>query len=160
MNDNILDSTKTLAGLMEGDDSFDSELIMYINSVFLVLKQLGVGPSKGFVVTSKDATWSAFIADDEILRETVKAYMGAKVKMQFDPPTQSSVSSAYENTISELEFRLSVESSGSGTTDDPSSGGGGAPKPTGNVTLIDKSTEKLYDIYVENEKLKMKPKEG
>ena len=125
MNDNILTSTKTIAGLVDDYDSFDNEIIMYINSVFLVLKQLGVGPAKGFVITDKEATWDMFVPDDDILRETVKSYMGAKVKMQFDPPTQTSVSSAYENTIKELEFRLSVESDGFNADEETSSGGGG-----------------------------------
>lgn len=114
MNNNILTSTKELAGLTSDYDSFDNEIIMYINSVFLVLKQIGVGPGSGFVITDAKATWDMFIPDNDILRESVKAYMGAKVRMQFDPPASSSIASAYTNMIDEFEFRLNIEAEGLG----------------------------------------------
>ena len=39
----------------------------------------------------------------------IKTYMYLKVKLFFDPPLNSSVLSAIERQISELEFRLSVD---------------------------------------------------
>ena len=44
-----------------------------------------------------------------ILLNDVKTYMYLKVKLFFDPPLNSSVLSAIERQISELEFRLSVD---------------------------------------------------
>lgn len=123
LNDNILISTKLLSGLSSDYDCFDNEFVMYINSVFLTLKQLGVGPSSGFVITDKEATWDMFISDNDVLKESVKTYMGAKVRMKFDPPAQSSLAKAYENTIDELEFRLSIEVDGSNTDSGGNSGG-------------------------------------
>lgn len=112
--DYILRSTKKLSGLGFYDDSFDDELIPYINSVFLVLKQLGVGPSEGFVVSAGTGglsydKWTDFIPDDAVLRESVKSYMSAKVKLQFDPPTSSVVADALYRTINEFEWRLREE---------------------------------------------------
>ena len=107
--DSILTSTKKLAGLMEEYDHFDPDIIMYINFVFLTLKQLGVGPSSGFVITDKKATWDSFIPDNEILRESTKAYMGAKVRLQFDPPTNSTHLEALQRSINEYEWRLNLE---------------------------------------------------
>ena len=51
--ENILDSIKKLLGIDEADLNFDQELIMHINSVFMVLNQLGVGPVGGFKISSK-----------------------------------------------------------------------------------------------------------
>lgn len=107
--DSILTSTKKLAGLTEEYDHFDPDIIMYINFVFLTLKQIGVGPSGGFVITDEDATWDSFIPDDEVLRESTKAYMGSKVRLQFDPPTNSTLLEALKRSIDEYEWRLNFE---------------------------------------------------
>ena len=107
--DSILTSTKKLAGLTEKYDHFDPDIIIYINFVFLTLKQLGVGPSGGFVITDESATWESFISDNEVLRESTKAYMGAKVRLQFDPPTNSTLLEALKRSIEEYEWRLNFE---------------------------------------------------
>lgn len=107
--ESILTTTKTLAGLGEEYDAFDPHIIMYINSVFLVLKQLGVGPSEGFIISDEYASWEDFIPDNIILRESVKAYMGNKVKLQFDPPTSSALLEALNRAVNEAEWRLNHE---------------------------------------------------
>lgn len=105
----ILASTKKLSGVGTDYSHFDADLIMYINSVFLVLKQLGVGPAKGFVISDEEATWNEFIPDDDILRESVKTYMAAKVRLQFDPPVSSSHVQVLKDIINEYEWRLNIE---------------------------------------------------
>lgn len=108
--DVIITTTKELSGVMAEYDNFDKDLVMYINSVFLVLKQLGVGPSEGFVITiDGKETWEQFIPDNKILRESVKAYMGNKVRLQFDPPTSSALLEALTRNVNEFEWRLNVE---------------------------------------------------
>lgn len=107
--DSILSSTKKLAGMGEEYDPYDNDIIMYINSVFLVLKQLGVGPSTGFFITDGDSLWEDFIPDNEFLRETVKVYMGNKVRLQFDPPTSAAHIEALKEIIKEFEWRLCEE---------------------------------------------------
>jgi hypothetical protein len=109
--ESILTSTKKLSGVMKEDEHFDEEIIMYINSVFLILRQLGVGPSEGFVITGVNETWRDFLPDDKdrILRESVKSYMGAKVCLQFDPPTNSTLLDAKCRIVDEFEWRLNIE---------------------------------------------------
>lgn len=107
--DSILTSIKKLSGITKEYEHFDDDLIIYINSVFLVLKQLGVGPSEGFVISSDEETWKDFIPDNKILRESVKAYVGAKVRLQFDPPVNGAVTDSLHKVISEFEWRLYVE---------------------------------------------------
>lgn len=107
--ESILTSTKKLANLGEDYDAFDQDIIMYMNGVFLTLKQLGVGPAKGFVVKDKTTKWTDFIPDNEVLRESVKAYMGAKVRLQFDPPLSAALLEALKEVIKEYECRLNYE---------------------------------------------------
>lgn len=106
----IITTTKELSGVMAEYDNFDKDLVMYINSVFLVLKQLGVGPKEGFVITNGgNETWEQFIPDNKIMRESVKAYMGNKVRLQFDPPTSSALLEALTRNVNEFEWRLNAE---------------------------------------------------
>jgi len=105
----ILITIKELLGSMAEYEAFDHELIAYINSVFLVLKQLGVGPSEGFAITGDAETWTEFIPDNKLIRESVKAYVSNKAKLQFDPPTSSALLEALKRNVDEFEWRLNVE---------------------------------------------------
>lgn len=103
----ILTSIKKLLGIVEEYTHFDDDIIMHINSVFSTLSQIGVGPSEGFIITNSYTTWDAFTTDKFIL-SAVKPYVYLKVKLLFDPPTNSSVLSSMERQISELEWRLNL----------------------------------------------------
>lgn len=107
--DSILTSTKTLAGISKNCPHFDDQIVAYINSVFFVLKQLGVGPAAGFIITDESEIWSDFIPDDIVLREATKEYMAAKVKLKFDPPSSSTHMEALKSNIAEYEWRANVE---------------------------------------------------
>lgn len=107
--ESILASTKKLANLGEDYEAFDSDIIMYMNGVFLTLKQLGVGPKNGFVVKDHKTLWSDFIPENEVLRESVKVYMGAKVRLQFDPPLSTALLEALKEIVKEYECRLNYE---------------------------------------------------
>lgn len=107
--ESILETTKKLANITVGQDYFDTDVIIYINQVFLTLKQLGVGPAKGFIIADEVATWMEFIPDNPILREATKAYMAQKVRLKFDPPANSTMLQALQDSIAEFEFRALVE---------------------------------------------------
>ena len=107
MNDSILTSIKKLLGITEEYEHFDQDIIIHINSVFMILNQLGVGSSNGFSITDKTAVWSDFISEEANL-ESVKSYIYLKVRLLFDPPTTSAVMESMNRMISELEFRLNV----------------------------------------------------
>ena len=107
--DNILSSIKKLLGIPTEETAFDSDIIMHINSVFMILNQLGIGPTDGFTISDDYALWSDFIPDGQNL-ELVKSYMYMKVRLMFDPPSSSAVLSAMEKSISEFEWRLNVQS--------------------------------------------------
>lgn len=105
--DSILTSIKKLLGITEECEDFDTDIIMHINSSFMVLTQLGIGPSDGFTIKDKTSVWSEFIPDGSNL-ESVKSYMYLKVKLLFDPPTSSAAMDASNRMISEFEWRLNV----------------------------------------------------
>lgn len=106
--DSILTSVKKILGIEEDYTHFDPELIIHINSVFMILTQLGVGPSEGFYISDSSAKWSDFIPDKTRI-EAVKTYMGLKVRLIFDPPTSGILTESMNKLISEFECRLNIE---------------------------------------------------
>ena len=105
--DSILTSIKKLLGITEEYENFDQDIIMHINSAFMILNQLGVGPKNGFSINDKSSTWDEFIPESSNL-EAVKTYVHLKVKLMFDPPLSSTVIEAIKSQINELEWRLNV----------------------------------------------------
>ena len=103
--DSILTSIKKLLGIQEEYEHFDVDIIMHINSAFMVLTQLGVGPSEGFTIDDKYDVWSDFTTEN---LEAVKTYVYLKVRLVFDPPNSSAVMEAINRQISEYEWRLNV----------------------------------------------------
>lgn len=108
--ESILTSVKKLCGgIREENTSFDDEIIMYINSIFLTLNQLKVGTDKVFRIEDDSACWSDFISEDDPVFEICKVYVGSKVRLRFDPPTNSSVMQALTETIKECEWRINEQ---------------------------------------------------
>ena len=107
----ILLEIKQSIGLSEQETIFDSDIIMYINSAFLNLFQLGVGPSIGFYISDKTKTWNEFTTDLNILGY-IKTYIFIKTKLLFDPPQTSFVLEALERQIQQIEWRLNVQAEG------------------------------------------------
>jgi hypothetical protein len=105
--ESILTSIKKMLGITEEYEHFDSDLIIHINSVFMILTQLGVGPPSGFSIQDKSTTWKEFISDETKL-QLVKSYMHMKVRLIFDPPLSSAVIASMEKMIAEAEWRLNV----------------------------------------------------
>lgn len=109
MEESILTSIKKLLGLSEDCNSFDKDIIMHINTVFVILNQLGVGPENVFMIEDEKTVWKDFMNDDKKLN-AVKSYIHLKVKLIFDPPLSSAVIEANKQMINELEWRLNNNS--------------------------------------------------
>ena len=108
--DSILTSVKKLVGgITEEYTHFDEEIISFVNSTFFTLRQLGVGPTNGFVISDDSASWTEYIPDDPVFRAATKDYVSAKVRLRFDPPTSSAHMDALRQIIAEYEWRLNVE---------------------------------------------------
>ena len=108
MEESILKSIKKMLGITEEYTHFDTDIIMHINSVFMILQQLGVGPSEGFFIEDDSYTWEDYLEDHTQLH-AVKSYIYLKVRLLFDPPSNSSHINAIDKQISEFEWRLNIE---------------------------------------------------
>lgn len=105
--ESILISIKKLLGIDAEYNHFDPDIIMHINSVFMILNQLGVGPAEGFSIEDDTAIWTDFVSDITKV-EAVKTYIHLKVKLVFDPPLSSAAMESTKQLIDELEWRLNV----------------------------------------------------
>jgi hypothetical protein len=121
MNKSILRTVKLFLGINPYEQTeFDTELLLYINSVFTKLRQMGIGPQgedtdvKRYEIASDSETWEDIILEPcksnrdncERMFNEVKAYVCLSVKKLFDPPSNSSVSVAIDNELKEIEWRI------------------------------------------------------
>lgn len=107
----ILTSTKKLLGILGDYEEFDVDIIININSAFMTLHQLGVGPKECFTISGSEETWDEFFEGRTDL-EAAKTFVYLKTRLAFDPPTTSFVLSSMENQIKELEYRLLLQAKG------------------------------------------------
>lgn len=108
MEGSILNTIKQLLGIQSDYTAFDADIIIHINSAFMALNQLGVGPTECFSIDGSGENWAEFV-DKSIDLEAVKTYIYLKVRTIFDPPSSSVVMEAMNKNISELEWRLNVQ---------------------------------------------------
>ena len=106
MEESILALVKKSIGIDPSYTVFDIDLITHINSVFMALTQLGIGPAKGFRIEDDSDEWTDFIPVDDLRFEAVKSYVCLKVRLLFDPPSGSVILGCIKEQISELEWRL------------------------------------------------------
>lgn len=111
MTPSILRTIKHMLGLDSDCDDFDMDLIVFINSAFFNLAQLGVGPEDPFSIDGDGQTWGKFSSDIENC-QAVKEYVYLKTRLSFDPPSNSFVLQSIEKQIAEIEWRLMTEAEG------------------------------------------------
>ena len=103
--DSILNTIKKMMGYDEDYDVYDTDLVVHINTVFMELNQLGVGPEECFMIEDDGEEWSEFLGEDTNF-EAVKTYIYLKCKLVFDPPTTSFGVDAINKQLERLEWRL------------------------------------------------------
>lgn len=108
MVESILNTIKRMLGIPDSDTAFDVDIIVNINSAFMVLNQLGVGPTDVYSITDATPVWSDFLTDPTMY-SAVKSYIYMKVKVVFDPPGTSFLLESFNKQILELEWRLNVQ---------------------------------------------------
>lgn len=101
----ILTSVKKLLGIQEDYDYFDTDILMNINMVLPVLKQIGVDTNINTV--TEETTWEELSSSTEIVN-LLRVYVALRVRLVFDPPTNSSLLDAMQKKVDELEWRLNV----------------------------------------------------
>lgn len=108
MEESILESIKRALGFTKEYTYFDQDVLMNINSVCMVLTQLGVGPPDGFFVSGYDQTWADYLTNGKQLM-AVRTYIYIKVRLVIDPPSSSFVLEALKKNADELEWRLQIK---------------------------------------------------
>lgn len=108
MNKSILHTVRDIITGETDYDGFDKELVIYINSCIATLKQLGVGPEKGFRIKDDTSEWTDYLPEGETL-DMAYDYICSKCRLKFDPPTSGILMQALKETIAEIEQRLFYE---------------------------------------------------
>jgi hypothetical protein len=105
LDEKILTDVKSQLNVPSDTTAFDLDIITGINTAFMVLHQLGLGPTEPFFIEDDSAVWSDFMTDIAKYNG-VKTYVYQKVRLVFDPPTTAHLLSALKEQTQELEIRL------------------------------------------------------
>lgn len=97
----VLEDTKKALGIVPGYEAFDDQILMHINTCRMELTQLG---AKCEDPIEKTTGWEAFFGIDDMA--TIKSYIAMKVRLIFDPPSNSFVVTSYQKLIEEAAWRL------------------------------------------------------
>lgn len=108
MDESILTTVKKLIGITEMDDSFDTDIIVHINTFLRRLNQLGIG-KRNFRVRDKSAKWIDFVLEGQETFEQIIEYVYIRSKLIFDPPQNGSAIKAMEDSYKELEWLLNAD---------------------------------------------------
>lgn len=104
-SESILYSIAKKVGIEPYDlDSYKNDLLIDINSVFVYLNDIGVGPDEVFHIKDEQAKWSDFEVDGDLWM--VMQYVFIKVKLIFDPPANSFLVSSLEDSARRMEWTL------------------------------------------------------
>lgn len=110
--DKILPDLRNNLGIFKDDSEFDTEIILHTNSAFSTLYQIGVGKDFPIRIASSDDTWASLFEGYEKVLPFIKEYTYLKVRMLFDPPSNSSVMESLKQTMKEVEYRIMMEIDG------------------------------------------------
>lgn len=109
VTESILDSVKKTLGIDPKFLEFDPDILININAAISTLRQIGIGPDEGFLVTDDEQTYSDFLGEESKEINMVKMYLFQKTKLGFDPPTNGTVLQCLKDSIAELEWRLNIQ---------------------------------------------------
>ena len=107
----ILSDIKSMLSIEYGD-SFDKEILLFINSAVMEVYQLGCCTYQNEV--TEDTTWDDILLTDDMKMSVsfVKKYIYIRTKLSFDPPTSGFYTTALEKELDELKYRLIVQIEG------------------------------------------------
>ena len=109
VEDSILLSIKKLLGMDPIEfTQYDTDLIIHINTFIEFLNQLGVDIPEGFKINDENTLWSDYLNKPEYngIKDSIKNYIYLRVRLVFDPSTNSSLLNSINDTIKELEWRI------------------------------------------------------
>lgn len=106
MTEGIIVTIRKAMGLNEDDSSFDTDLLIHVNSAIVTLNQNGIGQS---IMINDTTTWQELKKEgreksDEAFPMLV-GYVKLFTKLLFDPPPPSAVE-YHKNSKDEMLWRL------------------------------------------------------
>lgn len=108
--DSILNDVKQNIGIDVENTAFDKQIISAINTAFMFLKRVGVGPKEGFYITQNgNEQWDEFMEDESSELEGAKEYVYLKAGVIFDPSSSSVLLEAKKEALREIEWSLNFE---------------------------------------------------
>lgn len=111
MCDSILETIKTMLGVQEECMDFDQQIMVFINSAFATLEQMGVKFNGGLpMIYGGETTWMEHIlnlADGDL--GSIKTYVFLFVRLLFDPPSNSFVTQSFQSQKDELAWRIILQ---------------------------------------------------
>lgn len=108
MDESILTSIKQMVGVEESDESFDIDIITYINTALALLHRIGAGPTEGLMITDDTTTWGEF-TQNQIVLSLAKTYVYQKVRLEFDSASLTSAAiEAMKRSNAELEWSINI----------------------------------------------------
>lgn len=126
MDESIIGSIKGYVGVSDVDTAFDQDIVLHINTAFSTLYQLGVGRGSPYRITSDEkSSWTELFSDYPNCIDFIKEYTFLRVRLLFDPPTNSYIMDSLKQTIQEMEYRLLMELEGYINEDESDQTGGG-----------------------------------
>lgn len=105
LNNSILSTIKKMLGFESEYEAFDEDLVVLINGFIRELYQLGVGEER-FAVTGNEQTWADYLGNANGVLDDVKSYIYYKVRLIFNPPSNSFVVKSYKDAIEETAWRI------------------------------------------------------
>lgn len=105
LNNSILSTIKKMLGFESEYEAFDEDLVVLINGFIRELYQLGVG-KEHFAVTGNEQTWADYLGNANGVLDDVKSYIYYKVRLIFNPPSNSFVVKSYKDAIEETAWRI------------------------------------------------------
>ena len=101
----IFKSTKIMLDIATGDDSFDAQVMGFINSVLADLVDFGVGPADGLTITGDTEEWED-LGESPSDTDRIKNLIYLKVRLFWDPPQTSFLLEAHNKQIEEATWRI------------------------------------------------------
>lgn len=105
LNNSILSTIKKMLGFESEYEAFDEDLVVLINGIIRELYQLGVG-EECFALTGSEQTWIEYLGGTSGILDDVKSYIYYKVRLIFNPPSNSFVVNSYKDAINETAWRI------------------------------------------------------
>lgn len=105
MGDSILNTIKQMLGIYPEDTAFDTELITHINNAIADLIHMGDSTDWNFRIYDSSNRWSEFVDSEAAIGQATQ-YVYCKVRLIFDPPSNSFVVDSIAKSKEEAGWRF------------------------------------------------------